>query len=851
MRIKSQRLLSTLLALTLVFSLFAAMPLTAHAETAVNLKGRIESFSHGGYGHLTAAVSDNTVTVTGSVHSVTRSLALDISSGVTILWKADYSGSSNGLVALRGSGSFEVAQGSLSVSGDIGTAIFAENDTIDIVVNGGTVSASGSRPAISSQGVVTINGGTVKNTGTGFAVQSSGDNALLKVNGGVVEATGSETISVQNMNFSGGAVGNTGTRSAIQVSNNLAMTGGMVYAKTGKAILADGSSAVIKVDGGFVFAHGTNTDNDVIGSYGSTVEIGRTAIVCAWNKAAGNTTYAAETAADLTATPGAVVKWGKSGSQSGIHYADSASNNTGFLQVSEITLTSGSAAANDVRQTQPDEAGNTTPDAAVKPTITGAATMTLPTGYTASSTDVYTVGGSPDPTVSKTSGDAKITWNSSTKKLDIAAGLTAGTYSVVLKAANGVNPDATFTFTLTVSNVQTTAPSITGTPTVIISEGYTATSSASYTVGGSPEPTVSKTSGDAKITWNGNTKKLDIAAGLTSGSYPVVLKAANGVNPDATITVTVKVDGVSIGAPKISGSSGISLPAGYMATSSGALTVTGTPTPKVTKESGHAAVVWNNSTKKLDIAAGLAAGSYPIVLKAVNGVNPDATFSFVITVTGGAGSSGSSAVSITGMMENFRQVNTYTSGKFTDVKENEWYGFRKDKVIARAYEYGLMEGNSATDFNPEGNITVAEAITIASRVNSIYRTGVTFTPANNPSAQWYQAFVDYAVEHGIITAKAFSEYDRTATRAEMALIFSSALPKEEFPTQNSVNTLPDVSSRTPHRDAIFMLYQAGILAGNDAQGTFNPGNNITRAEAAAIISRVILPDTRLSGRTFG
>jgi hypothetical protein len=47
-----------------------------------------------------------------------------------------------------------------------------------------------------------------------------------------------------------------------------------------------------------------------------------------------------------------------------------------------------------------------------------------------------------------------------------------------------------------------------------------------------------------------------------------------------------------------------------------------------------------------------------------------------------------------------------------------------------------------------------------------------------------------------------------------------------------------------------LLYKAGVVAGSDDKGTFNPGNNIIRAEAAAIISRVILPDTRFSGKTF-
>ena len=64
-------------------------------------------------------------------------------------------------------------------------------------------------------------------------------------------------------------------------------------------------------------------------------------------------------------------------------------------------------------------------------------------------------------------------------------------------------------------------------------------------------------------------------------------------------------------------------------------------------------------------------------------------------------------------------------------------------------------------------------------------------------------------------------------------------------------SLPDVGAQTPYQGEIPMLYRTGVLAGNDAAGAFNPGDGITRAEAAAIISRVILPDTRINGRTYG
>ena len=199
-------------------------------------------------------------------------------------------------------------------------------------------------------------------------------------------------------------------------------------------------------------------------------------------------------------------------------------------------------------------------------------------------------------------------------------------------------------------------------------------------------------------------------------------------------------------------------------------------------------------------------------------------------------------------MANFVQANSYTVGLFKDINENAWYGFNQGKDIANAYEYGLMKGNVDNTFNPTGNISVAEAITVAARVHSIYSTGAENFAASSP---WHQVYVDYSIANGIITANDFNDFGRAATRAEMAYIFSRSLSEADLTPVNTVNLLPDVNNGTPYYGAIVMLYRAGVLTGNDALGTFSPANNISRAEAAAIISRVILPATRKSGNTFG
>jgi LPXTG-motif cell wall-anchored protein len=74
-----------------------------------------------------------------------------------------------------------------------------------------------------------------------------------------------------------------------------------------------------------------------------------------------------------------------------------------------------------------------------------------------------------------------------------------------------------------------------------IVEGYTATSSAVFTLNERFSPTVTLSNDfGGKITWNNTTKRLDIAAGIPAGTYTFTLTASGGrqtVSQDFTLTV--------------------------------------------------------------------------------------------------------------------------------------------------------------------------------------------------------------------------------------------------------------------------------------------------------------------------
>ena len=94
---------------------------------------------------------------------------------------------------------------------------------------------------------------------------------------------------------------------------------------------------------------------------------------------------------------------------------------------------------------------------AAPPSLAGETGGTLTEGYPAASTAAYMIGGYAPVNVTKVHGDAAFSWNNSTKKLEIAAGLPAGVYPVILQASNYASPDAVLMYTLTVQPAQTSA----------------------------------------------------------------------------------------------------------------------------------------------------------------------------------------------------------------------------------------------------------------------------------------------------------------------------------------------------------------------------------------------------------
>jgi hypothetical protein len=267
------------------------------------------------------------------------------------------------------------------------------------------------------------------------------------------------------------------------------------------------------------------------------------------------------------------------------------------------------------------------------PTITSAASTTFAVGSAGSFT--VTATGSPTPALSATgSRPTGVTFTDNGDGTAALAGTpaagTGGSYPLTITAANGVLPNATQSFTLTVQQ----PPAVTS----AASTTFTVGSAGSFTVttSGYPAPALSATGSlPSGVTFtdngNGTGTLAGTAAAGTSGSYPLTITASNGVLPSATQSFTLAVHQL----PAITSAASATFTAG----SAGSFTVsaTGSPTPALTASGSRPTGVTftdnGDGTATLAGTPGAGTGaSYPLTITAANGVLPNATQSFTLAV---------------------------------------------------------------------------------------------------------------------------------------------------------------------------------------------------------------------------
>lgn len=169
---------------------------------------------------------------------------------------------------------------------------------------------------------------------------------------------------------------------------------------------------------------------------------------------------------------------------------------------------------------------------------------------------------------------------------------------------------------------------------------------------------------------------------------------------------------------------------------------------------------------------------------------------------------------------------------FTDVDANHW----AENDIAKLSNAGYINGYEDGSFAPNAFITRAEFVTIINKVKGATARSYKSYPDVSADA-WYADQIDIAATAGFITGYDDGSIrpDACISRAEVAVVCYKAWnlsPEGQlyFTDSGSIGSWAQTQIAT--------LVSKNVLSGYE-DGSFRPGDAITRAEVAKIVSRMI------------
>ena len=194
------------------------------------------------------------------------------------------------------------------------------------------------------------------------------------------------------------------------------------------------------------------------------------------------------------------------------------------------------------------------------------------------------------------------------------------------------------------------------------------------------------------------------------------------------------------------------------------------------------------------------------------------------------------------------QKKTYSTA-FADTK-----GAWCEAAVKTVYEAGLMDGKSASAFDPSGSLTYAQILVITARLHALLHGGDGVLPAAAAGQAWYQPAVDYLTaqvtqdtEAAYYLQSMLEDGDYLAfmaaepcDRYDFVWCLAAVLPESALTPINAITQLPDTGDTD-----ILRFYNAGILTGSDQYGTFSGFDFLNRGQAAAMLARIVDPAQRV------
>ncbi len=180
---------------------------------------------------------------------------------------------------------------------------------------------------------------------------------------------------------------------------------------------------------------------------------------------------------------------------------------------------------------------------------------------------------------------------------------------------------------------------------------------------------------------------------------------------------------------------------------------------------------------------------------------------------------------------------------FKDVESDSWY----NEVVQKATKESIFNGVTENEFAPNDYITRGMFVTALARVDKIDVAGYANLFSDVDDEIYYADSIKWASVYGIVNGVGDGKFapDELMTREEMAVMIHNYIDSQyknaqlfeesEDVNASKFNDSDEISSWA--NVAVNELAEMGIINGNE-NGNFAPKDNVTRAEAAAVLVRL-------------
>lgn len=176
---------------------------------------------------------------------------------------------------------------------------------------------------------------------------------------------------------------------------------------------------------------------------------------------------------------------------------------------------------------------------------------------------------------------------------------------------------------------------------------------------------------------------------------------------------------------------------------------------------------------------------------------------------------------------------------FPDVKRNIWYY----EPVEKAAGLGLFQGDTNGLFLPRKSITRAEFAQVLAKVMGADLTDPAYQVSSFSdvaAGDWYAPAVAWAKEAKMIDGYKNGTFrpGKEITRQEACKLLYGAMKSWGAAPETSGFQFPDDGQISAWaKESVYRCYAAGLIQGN-ANGTFSPGTNMLRSQAAVVFTNL-------------